>query len=230
MGPVAVLLPVKAFSDAKLRLASALDPAQRRALARAMATHVLEAARPLPVAVVCDDTEVADWARDHHALVVWEPECGLNRAVEAGVDRLAAEGARRVVVAHADLALARDLGWVGAFADITLVPDSRDDGTNVACVPVGTGFTFSYGPGSFARHGAEARRLGLALRVVREPRLGRDVDLPSDLAMARGETKEPAGSGSPLEAAGVVPGLASASLPLARDSVRRTGVPAAKER
>jgi 2-phospho-L-lactate guanylyltransferase len=185
MGPVAVLLPVKAFAEAKLRLAPALDPAARRMLARAMATHVLKAAGDLPVAVVCDDTEVASWARDHHALVVWEPERGLNRAVEAGVDRLGNEGARRVVVAHADLALARDLAWVGAFAGVTLVPDSRDDGTNVACVPAGCGFTFSYGPGSFSRHGAEARRLGLALRVVREPRLGRDIDLPSDLALTR---------------------------------------------
>ena len=48
-------------------------------------------------------------------------------------------------------------------------------------MPPGRGFTFSYGPGSFARHGAEARRLGLGLRVVREPGLGRDVDLPSDV-------------------------------------------------
>jgi len=183
MGPLAVLLPVKAFSEAKLRLAPALDPAQRRALARTMATQVLRAAGTLPVAVVCDDTEVAAWARDHHALVVWEPERGLNRAVEAGVERLAAEGAKRVIVAHADLALARDLGWVGAFAGVTLVPDRRDDGTNVACVPAGAGFTFSYGPGSFSRHGAEVRRLGMALRVVREPSLGRDVDLPSDLAL-----------------------------------------------
>jgi len=185
MGPVAVLLPVKAFADAKVRLAPALDPTQRRALARTMATHVLEAARGLPIAVVCDDTEVAAWARDHHALVVWEPERGLNRAVEAGVNRLGDEGARRVIVAHADLALARDLAWVGSFAGVTLVPDSRDDGTNVVCVPAGSGFTFSYGPGSFARHGAEARRLDLSLRVVREPRLGRDVDLPSDLALTR---------------------------------------------
>jgi len=183
MGPVAVLLPVKAFTEAKLRLAPALDPGQRRALARTMATRVLEAAKDLPVAVVCDDPEVAAWARDHHALVVWEPERGLNRAVEAGVQRLGTEGARRVVVAHADLALARDLAWVGAFRGVTLVPDNRDDGTNVACVPVDTGFTFSYGPGSFARHAVEARRLRLGLRVVREPRLGRDVDLPSDLAL-----------------------------------------------
>ena len=183
MGPVAVLLPVKAFTEAKLRLAPALDSERRRALARTMATQVLRAAGRLPVAVVCDDTEVAAWARDHHALVVWEPERGLNRAVEAGVERLAAEGARRVIVSHADLALARDLAWVGAFAGVTIVPDRRDDGTNVVCVPATAGFTFSYGPGSFARHGAEARRLGLALRVVREPTLGRDVDLPSDLAL-----------------------------------------------
>jgi len=184
MGPVAVLLPVKAFSEAKLRLAPALGPTERRALARTLATHVLEAAAPLPVAVVCDDVEVAAWARDHHALVVWEPERGLNRAVEAGVERLGAEGARRVIVAHADLAQATDLAWVAAFPGVTLVPDSGDNGTNVACVPVDARFRFSYGPGSFTRHGAEAIRLGLGLRVVRDPRLGRDVDLPSDLATA----------------------------------------------
>jgi 2-phospho-L-lactate guanylyltransferase len=182
LGPVAVLLPVKAFTEAKLRLAPALDPPHRAALARAMATHVVESAAPLPTAVVCDDAEVASWARDLGALVVWEPERGLNRAVEAGVARLAAGGARRVIVAHADLPQAGRLGWVARFAGVTVVPDHDDNGTNVICVPAGAGFTFSYGPGSFARHAAEAHRLGLALRVVREPSLSHDVDLPSDLA------------------------------------------------
>jgi 2-phospho-L-lactate guanylyltransferase len=186
MGPVAVLLPVKSFSDAKLRLAPALGPAERQRLARTMATHVLACGAPLPLAVVCDDVEVACWARDHRALVIWEPERGLNRAVEVGVERLGVEGAERVIVAHADLAFAGTLAWVGDFAGVTLVPDRRDDGTNVACVPTGSGFTFSYGPGSFARHRDEAARLGLPLRVVHDPRMGRDVDLPSDLATARG--------------------------------------------
>ena len=181
-GPVAVLLPVKSFREAKLRLAPALDPADRAELARAMATHVVLSAAPLPTAVVCDDAEVAAWARDLGALVVWEPERGLNRAVEAGVARLAAGGAHRVVVAHADLAHASGLEWVARFAGVTLVPDHRDNGTNVICVPAAAGFTFSYGPGSFARHGAEAHRLGLPLRVVREPSLSHDVDLPADLA------------------------------------------------
>jgi 2-phospho-L-lactate/phosphoenolpyruvate guanylyltransferase len=182
LGPVAVLLPVKSFSEAKLRLAPALPPAARRALARDMATHVLACAGRLPVAVVCDDVEVAAWAREHHALVVWEPERGLNRAVEAGVERLASERVERVIVAHADLAFASALEWVGDFHGVTLVPDRGDNGTNVVGVPAGSGFAFSYGPGSFARHQAEARRLGLPLRVVRAPDLARDVDLPSDLA------------------------------------------------
>jgi 2-phospho-L-lactate guanylyltransferase len=184
-GPVAVLVPVKAFGDAKLRLAPALDPAHRAELARAMATHVVASAAPLPTAVVCDDAEVAAWARELGALVVWEPERGLNRAVEAGVARLAAAGAARVVVAHADLPQAGRLEWVARFDGVTLVPDHLDNGTNVICVPGDAGFTFSYGPGSFARHGAEAHRLGLALRVVREPSLSHDVDLPADLMAFR---------------------------------------------
>jgi 2-phospho-L-lactate guanylyltransferase len=184
LGPVAVLVPVKAFEEAKLRLAPALDPAHRAELARAMATHVVESAAPLPTAVVCDDAEVASWARDMGALVIWEPERGLNRAVEAGVARLAAAGAERVVVAHADLPQARSgrLAEVARFDGATLVPDHDENGTNVICVPAGAGFTFSYGPGSFARHCAEAHRIGLPLRVMRDPSLSHDVDLPADLA------------------------------------------------
>ena len=45
LGPVAVLVPVKAFGEAKLRQAPALAGPERSRLARSMATHVLEAAR-----------------------------------------------------------------------------------------------------------------------------------------------------------------------------------------
>lgn len=178
---MAVLVPVKSFTAAKRRLAAALAPADRARLARTMAERVLAAAAPLPTAVVCDDPDVAQWAEAHGAEVVWSPGLGLNGAVEAGVAALAARGHRRVVVAHGDLPLATSLAWLGDFPGVTLVPDHRDDGTNVACVPAGAGFRFSYGPGSFRRHAAEARRLGLGVRVVRDARLGRDVDVPADL-------------------------------------------------
>jgi 2-phospho-L-lactate guanylyltransferase len=178
---VAVLVPVKAFRDAKLRLAPALEPAARASLARTMAEAVVAAAAPLPVHVVCDDDEVARWAASAGAQVLWKPGRGLNGAVNEGVSDLADRGVDRVIVAHADLPHALELAWVGDGDGVTLVPDRRDDGTNVAAVPSGSGFTFAYGPGSFARHVAEAARLGLEVRVAREPRLGWDVDLPDDL-------------------------------------------------
>ncbi len=181
MPPVAVLLPVKSFRQAKVRLAGALTDADRAALARTMATTVVAAAAPLPVHIVCDDDEVAAWATTVGAEVIWRPGHGLNRAVTDGVEHLASIGFDRVIVAHADLPHARDLAWVADFDGVTLVPDRRDDGTNVACVPARSGFVFAYGPGSFARHQAEVARVGLALRIEREPRLAWDVDTPADL-------------------------------------------------
>jgi 2-phospho-L-lactate guanylyltransferase len=132
---------------------------------------------------VCDDSDVASWARDSGALVVWEPERGLNRAVEAGVERLAAHGVARVIVLHADLSRPRHPAWMASGDEaVTVVPDRAGNGTNGICVPAGAGFTFSYGPGSCARHVEEAHRLGLSVRVVPDPFLALDVDVPADLA------------------------------------------------
>jgi 2-phospho-L-lactate guanylyltransferase len=147
-----------------------------------MAAKVLAAASGLPTHVVCDDDAVADFARQQGAQVLWRPGLGLNGAVSDGVITLAEAGYRQVVVAHADLPLAVDLAWLGRLGGLTLVPDRHDDGTNVVCVPADAGFQFAYGPGSFRRHAAEGRRLGLPVRVVREPTLGWDVDVPDDLS------------------------------------------------
>ena len=182
------LLPVKAFADAKVRLAPAMNAADRAALARTMAEHVLTAAHAdqLPIAVVCDDPGVAVWAAEHGALVIPEdrPGRGLNGAVQRGVVHLVTrERATQVIVAHADLPFASRLAWVAAFPEVTLVPDRREDGTNVICLPAKAApdFRFAYGAGSFNQHRAEARRLGFALRTVRDPLLGWDIDLPADL-------------------------------------------------
>ncbi|MGH9185080.1 MAG: 2-phospho-L-lactate guanylyltransferase [Acidimicrobiales bacterium] len=185
IGPAAVLIPVKSFVRAKRRLSPTLHPDERAQLARRMATRVLAAAQPLPVTVACDDDEVADWARAAGAEVLWRPGRGLNGAVADGVEHLGRGGAQRVVVAHADLPLATGLAAVAAFDGVTLVPDRRDDGTNVLCVPPGAGFRFAYGPRSFARHRNESERLGLPYRVLRDLRLEWDVDVPDDLLWPR---------------------------------------------
>lgn len=182
MHSAVVVVPVKAFAVAKLRLAPVLAPTERVAIARAMAAHVVAAAGPLPVAVVCDDDEVATFAVEHGAEVLWTPGLGLNGAVTEGVARLAAAGVDEVVVAHADLPFAAALAALaGTPGTATIVGDRHDDGTNVLAVPAGAGFTFAYGPRSFARHCAEAARLGLAERLVHDPGLRWDVDIPADL-------------------------------------------------
>ena len=179
--PVAVLVPIKAFDLAKNRLSGTREPFDRQRLARELAARVVSAAHPLPVYVVCEDDEVAAWAHAHGAGVIRSPGGGLNAAVEHGVSILAAEGYPFVCVAHGDLPDARDLSAVAGTEGATFVPDRHGDGTNVACVPAGVGFRFAYGPGSFARHVAEARRLGLAVRVVHDDTLSWDIDTSDDL-------------------------------------------------
>lgn len=187
-GVKALLVPVKAFHDAKLRLSSVLPAAERRALARELASRVIQAAGGIDVFVVCDDHEVAAFAESLGASVIWTPGLGLSGAVGAGVAHLKDEGFELVVVSHADLPGATSFAHVGAVGDgaagmVTIVPDKRRDGTNVIAVPSAAGFVFSYGRGSFDRHSCEAGRLCLGLTVLEDEQLAADVDLPEDLAL-----------------------------------------------
>ncbi|MEO5838525.1 MAG: 2-phospho-L-lactate guanylyltransferase [Acidimicrobiales bacterium] len=175
-----VLLPIKSFGEAKHRLSPVLDARERSDLARELASRVVRAARELPVAIVCDDHDVAAWAKVVGASVLWRPGVGLNGAVAAGVEALR-EDFDEVIVAHADLPHARDLTVVRGFAGITLVPDRHRDGTNVMCMPSDCGFRFAYGPGSFARHQDEVALLGLTVRVLTDAALAWDIDTPDDL-------------------------------------------------
>ncbi len=178
---VAVLIPVKSFQSAKGRLSGLYSPHERAALAARMAAHVITCAAPLPVAVVCDDDEVAAWAAQHGALVLHEPGRGLNGAVAAGVEQLRDLGFTRVIVAHSDLPLAGPLAPLGDGHGITIVGDRHGLGTNVLVIPTDCGFQFAYGSASFSAHMDEAARLGLAVRVVNDAALALDVDTPDDL-------------------------------------------------
>lgn len=179
----AVLVPVKAFHQAKLRLAGALSPAERRALAQTLAERVLAAASGLPVFVACDDQAVAKWAVTRGAEVLWTPGLGLSGAVRSGVTSLAERGVDLAVVSHSDLPLVTTFEGIGAEDEITLVPDRRLDGTNVVCVPTRADFNFAYGLGSFRRHLAEADRSGVTTRVLYDWNLANDLDVPDDLVL-----------------------------------------------
>jgi 2-phospho-L-lactate guanylyltransferase len=180
--PAGVVVPIRGFSGGKSRLGD-LGP-ERAGLVAEMASRVLAAARPLPIAVVTSAREVRAWAASSGVTVLDDPG-SLDLAALAGVAWVRSLGLPRAVVAHADLPLARSLEALARDAGrplVAAVPCHRDDGTPVLSVPTEVAFRFAYGPGSFRRHAAEARRLGLGFRVVRDPTLAHDVDAADDLA------------------------------------------------
>jgi 2-phospho-L-lactate guanylyltransferase len=178
-----IAIPLRSFVDANTRLSGALDADARASYAREMATRVVAAAGPHPVAVVTSAPEVVAWAAALGCDVVADPG-SLDRAAAAGRDWARGRGCTRVVVAHADLPLAASFDavtGVDAAAVAVIVPDRHDDGTPVLSLPVDAPFAFAYGPGSAARHAAEARRIGLRVRIVRDANLAFDIDTEADL-------------------------------------------------
>jgi 2-phospho-L-lactate guanylyltransferase len=180
---IAVVIPIKAFEQAKDRLSGVLSADQRILLARTTALGVLESVRGASVFVVCDNSEVSQWATSHGAVVVSQSGAGLNAAVQEGIS--AAHEYERVMVVHSDLPLPsrlRELLGSGVASNtVTLVPDRHRDGTNVLIIPTGVGFTCHYGAKSFEAHKAEATRLGLPLHIVEDDELALDIDTPDDL-------------------------------------------------
>jgi 2-phospho-L-lactate guanylyltransferase len=64
---------------------------------------------------------------------------------------------------------------------VALVPSRDGDGTNALLISPPDAFAPSFGPGSFARHLAQAAQLGLTCRTLNLPGLGLDIDEPADL-------------------------------------------------
>jgi 2-phospho-L-lactate guanylyltransferase len=191
-----VVVPIRSFRFGKARLAAVLDESGRIALGRRMAEAVVTAAGTRPVVVVSGAPEVQAWCRDHGITCIDDPG-SLDAAADAGRRWAREQQCARVVVVHGDLPFARTLDHVDDIDDVDdlddgdgererdvalFVPDHHEDGTPVCSVPAAAPFVFAYGPGSFRRHVAEARRIGLAVRVVRDDALGFDVDVPEDLA------------------------------------------------
>jgi 2-phospho-L-lactate guanylyltransferase len=182
-GRAGVAIPIRAFALGKVRLAGDLPLDAHAERARTWADAVADAATGHPTVVVSSDVAVRDWAASRGIEVLEDPG-SLDGAAAAGHAWAGARGLVRLVVTHADLPRARTFTRVvrdAAQPVVTIVPCHRDDGTPVLSVPVALDFRFAYGPGSFRRHAAEARRLGAGLRVVRDPDLGFDVDVPADL-------------------------------------------------
>ncbi len=187
-----VVIPMKPLHEAKSRLSGALEADERRDMALLMLEKVLgealACAFPKEVLVVTPDPDVKALAAARGASVVMEKAAaGLNTAVKVG---LAAAGERRhgkalIIPADIPFATAADFQEVYdaccAPHGSVIVPCRRLEGTNAMIVPLPTPLQPSYGAGSFRRHLAGMRSLGLNPKVVFRLGVSLDIDEPDDL-------------------------------------------------
>lgn len=180
-----MIIPIKSFEEAKERLAKELNATDRHKLAMYTATRVITAARPFSVFVVCDDSEVAQFAQRHGAIAIHQINPGLNNAVSEGLDAARVAGFSWAIIAHSDLPLATHLDHLlddsMSPTSIGLVSDQKGNGTNVLVIATGCPFEFRYGPNSFRLHCEEATRRGYELRIIDDPDLAVDIDTADDL-------------------------------------------------
>ena len=175
---------------AKGRLADTLNAAERAHLAQTCAETVVRAALPLPTFVVCSDPGIAIWATALGAIPVDCQTPGLDIAVSTGRLAAHAHGADHVIVAHADLPLAKDLKHVVRAGKVTFVPDRHRDGTNVLSFPSDSKFSTAYGPGSFDNHIQIAIDAGLDYEIIIDETLELDLDTADDLGELARREKE----------------------------------------
>ena len=190
MSGVWALVPFKGPKGAKRRLAPLLTEAEREGLVMAMVRDVLRALQQSEslagVAVVSPDPSTAKLAAGFGASLYVDTASDLSGAVhDAGAWAATAHGATGTLFVPGDVPLIEPAD-IDAVLDghdaVTLVPDSRDVGTNAAASSPPNAFTYLFDGKSFKPHMAAARRAGIEPRVVRRKAFGLDVDTIAELA------------------------------------------------
>jgi 2-phospho-L-lactate guanylyltransferase len=190
-----VVVLVKDFDSAKQRLGPALDPPQRRALARRNASRAIRAAGAAEHRlVVAGSDEAAALAAELGAEVLVEPrQEGQNVAAQRGLARATENGADAVLLLSSDLPLVtkksvRDLLREAsrlAPPVAVAVPATGRGGTNALYLHPPRAIGLHFGADSLAAFRREAQGLGVRFEIHISPEMALDLDEPADLARLR---------------------------------------------
>lgn len=196
-----LVIPVKPFDEGKSRLAPALTPAERSALARRLFTGVLSAAQASAlfagIVVISRDPVVRDLAESEGAQSLVEWGIDLNDALEQA--RMMLTQASVLLVLPADLP---EISSAELVAFVNLARQARQPNRPlVAIAPSATGGTnalllqppgaipFAFGARegreSFYWHSQLAQAADATLVVVESDALALDLDLPGDLLLVK---------------------------------------------
>ncbi len=190
MNAVWALVPVKLPGHAKSRLAPALNPAERVALAGHMAHDVLGALQACPgisgIALLAADGDARDLAGQFGCRILPDdPHLDLSANLQVAAAALAADGARALVIVPTDLPTltAADIAALlaGLGPGVTVVPAGMDGGTNALGMAPPTAGECRFGPDSARRHLDAARQRGVEARRLDLAAFARDVDTVDDV-------------------------------------------------
>lgn len=189
---VAVILPIKPFDDAKERLATGLDPTQRKMIAEAMVRDVFAAlgrAREVEaVVVVSAEPRIGEIAGQLAAAVITDQRTGHSDAAKAGVRWAIEQDFDLVVMLPGDCPLldADELDELirrtrADDVEFAVIPDRMGTGTNGLLIAPPGAVEPAFGPGSRQRH--LAMGLAAARRTAEHnvPSLALDLDTADDL-------------------------------------------------
>jgi len=188
------IVPAKTLGRAKTRLASMLEPEERRALSLEMLRDVLGTllgARTIDrVAVVTQDNVVGCTAYALGAGVLLDGGRGHNAALEGAIAHCQSKGASGVLIVSADLPLLRSRTVEQMVAQamehpsshLVLLAPSRDGtGTNALFQRPPGVLPLHFGTQSLQLHQHVAQERQTPVQLVRSVDLGLDIDTPADL-------------------------------------------------
>ena len=191
---ITAVIPVKRLDRAKGRLAPRLSRRERGNLVLRLLSRELCVLQAVPeidqTIVVTSDDDVRRIAEMKNAIVVLQPDSGVNLAIAAGVDAASRLDAETVLALHGDLAFVEpeDVeAIIQASEDgvFSVAPDLRGEGTNAIVLRRSAPIDLRFGSGSFARHLAAAAAAGQTVREIRRYGLAFDLDTPADLIAYR---------------------------------------------
>lgn len=191
-----VVIPVKAFAQAKQRLSPCLGARERAVLAEAMLRDVLgqmALARGLEaIFVVTADAKASEIASSMGAQVIQEEEeRGETDAVVFAIGKLKQRGIQTVLIMPADIPAVRSSdielllqqmpGHSTHSPFVLLVPSEERMGTNALLLSPPDVIKLRFGYDSFSCHLSEVIAQDLPVRILQNERIGLDIDEPKDL-------------------------------------------------
>lgn len=193
----ALLIPVKGLTQAKQRLTDHFSSNARAALADALWQDFFEVVAATSgidqIFVVSLEPRVLDRAASLHWQTIPESrQISESDSVDFASRWCQERGVDSLLRLPVDLPLIepRDIQSLfeqaAAAPSVTIVPSRDGQGTNALLRTPPTLFSSHFGPGSFAKHLAEAECAQARINVLRNPRIEVDIDDPADLALLAG--------------------------------------------